>query len=228
MLKALIFDCDGVIADTEPLHFAALQQVLAEHHISLTRTLYDSEYLAYDDRGCFLKAFAAQSLTQDQLDQLIARKAALFEPLMADHARLFPGVAELVRSAAAHYPLAIASGARRAEIEAILALDNLHSCFPIIISTEDVSQSKPHPEAFLRAFAALNERAASPLSPANCLVIEDSLHGVAAARAAGMRCLAVTNSYAREQLAAADLVVDTLQDLSLAQLERAFLRGSRE
>src|SRR2546423_1484795 len=103
MLKAIIFDCDGVIADSEPLHFAALQGVLAEAGITLTEETYYREYLAFDDRGCFNKAFHGhgQPLTDDKLRQLIARKAAQLEPVMRTHLRIFPGVAELIRRASA-------------------------------------------------------------------------------------------------------------------------------
>jgi beta-phosphoglucomutase-like phosphatase (HAD superfamily) len=133
-------------------------------------------------------------------------------------------VFDFVRRSAALVPVAIASGALRPEIEAILERTGLRDCFGIIVSSEDVTRCKPDPEPFLTALARLNAhrsvagRNGPPLRPAECLVVEDSLHGVCAARAAGMRCLAVTNSYPAEALARASRVVKTLEGLEPADL----------
>ena len=91
MLKALIFDCDGVIADTEPLHFQALKKTLADENISLSETEYYSDYLSFDDRGCFIKAFAKQSqkISSQKLAELILRKANYFEPVLHDNLQIF-------------------------------------------------------------------------------------------------------------------------------------------
>jgi HAD superfamily hydrolase (TIGR01509 family) len=224
MLRAIIFDCDGVIADTEPLHFAALQKVLAEEGIDLGKESYYREYLALDDRGCFLKAFynRGAALTQEKLSELIARKSAAVEPLMNAHLRLFPGVADLIREASQRFIVAVASGALTREVELILRTGGVKECFKAIVGAEDVARSKPHPDPFLEALKRINAGSEAQISPAECLVIEDSFHGVQAAHAAGMRCVAVTNSYRREMLAEAELVVATFEDLPLAQLELLF------
>jgi beta-phosphoglucomutase-like phosphatase (HAD superfamily) len=213
MLRAIIFDCDGVIADTEPLHFAALQRVLAEEGFTLTEEEYYRYYLAFDDRGCFRKAFS--NLTTEKLAELIARKAGYIEPVMRTHLRLFPGVADFIRRAALVYPLVVASGALRHEIELVLELGGVRDCFLAIVSAEDVARGKPDPESFLKAHQILNAHLDIPISPEQCLVIEDSLHGVEAARLARMPVLAVTNSYPRDQLSKADIVVESLDGLSL-------------
>lgn len=224
MLRAIIFDCDGVIADTEPLHFTALQTVLAEEGIDLGKELYYREYLALDDRGCFTKAFSDRgaALTQEKLSELIARKAATVEPVMNAHLRLFPGAIGLIRGASHRFVLAVASGALKQEVELILRTAGVSECFKAIVGAQDVTRSKPHPDPFLEALKLINAGSAAQISPAECLVIEDSIHGVQAAHAAGMRCLAVTNSYRREMLAEAELVVATLEDLPLGQLELLF------
>jgi HAD superfamily hydrolase (TIGR01509 family) len=224
MLRAIIFDCDGVIADTEPLHFAALQTVLAEEGIDLGKELYYREYLALDDRGCFTKAFAAHGkpLTAEKLGELIDRKAAAVEPVMAAHLRLFPGAADLIHKASQHFLLAVASGALRREVELILRTAGVIDRFKAIVGAEDVSRSKPHPEPFLEALARINTGLQNRIQPIESLVVEDSVHGVHAAHAAGMRCVAVTNSYPGELLAEAELVVATLEDLQLDQLESVF------
>lgn len=220
MLRAIIFDCDGVIADTEPLHFAALQRVLAEEGIALTEEDYYRHYLAFDDRGCFAKAFSNNAmLTTEKLAELIDRKASYIEPAMRTHLRLFPGMVDFIRRAADKYPLAVASGALKREIELVLDFGGVRDCFLAIVSAEDVTRGKPDPEAFLKAHEIINAHATAAISPQECLVIEDSLHGVEAARLAGMPVLAVTNSYPKDRLSKADMVVESLDGLSLDSLQ---------
>lgn len=224
MLRAIIFDCDGVIADTEPLHFAALKAVLAEEGLELDKELYYREYLALDDRGCFIKAFSNPTapLTPEKLSELIARKAAAVEPVMSAQLRLFPGAADLILTASRRFALAVASGALTREVELILRTGGVKECFTAIVGAEDVTRSKPFPDPFLEALKRINAGSGARITPAECLVIEDSFHGVQAAHAAGMLCLAVTNSYRREMLAEAELVVATLEGLTLGQLELLF------
>src|SRR2546423_5839787 len=180
MLKAIIFDCDGVIADSEPLHMAALQRALSEEGITLTEETYYREYLALDDRGCFTKAFNdhGKALTAEKLRELIERKAARLEPVMREHLRIFPGVAEFIPAAAARYPMAVASGALSHEINLILEFAGVRDCFAAVVSAEDVTLGKPDPEAFRKAHAALSAPQAGGIAAAECLVVEDSLHGV--------------------------------------------------
>jgi beta-phosphoglucomutase len=224
MLKAIIFDCDGVIADTEPLHLATAKEVLKEEGIYLTDEEYFNEYLALDDRGCFNKAFAnhGRSLSKEQLGELIQRKSQYVEPLMQANLTLFPGIVAFIQQVAVLYPIAIASGALRQEIDLILRHGKLETYFPVIVSAEDVTVSKPAPEAFLRALNLLNQTGNRQIEAKNCLVIEDSVHGVHGAHAAGMKCLAVTNSYSAELLAEAELIVPSLTDLSMEKIESLF------
>lgn len=224
MLKALIFDCDGVIADTEPLHMAAFQRVLAELGMQLTTEEYYREYLAYDDRGCFERIFEKKGLVTDdnQISALIARKAGYLEPVMRESLRVFPGVDEFVQMAAAKYPLAIASGALRHEVELILNYAGIADKFLAIVAAEDVAHGKPHPLPFLEAQSRLNAILSSRIEAMECLVIEDSIHGISAARAAEMKCLAITNSYPRSLLTGADLIVPTLEEVTLQEVESLF------
>ncbi|MEW6129888.1 MAG: HAD family phosphatase [Acidobacteriota bacterium] len=227
MLKAIIFDCDGIIANTEPLHFAALTRTLAEEGIEITESEYYDEYLAFDDKGCFKMAFnkSNRPLTEEKIKQLISRKAAYFEPNLKKNLQLFPGVLSFIHLTSSKYPLAIASGARRDEILAILNFANLTEFFNGIVSTEDVVKGKPDPESFLKALSILQSQGNSSLNSENCLVIEDSIKGIKAARAAGMLCVAVTNSYKRDELSHADLIVDSLADLTLSEVESLFLKS---
>jgi HAD superfamily hydrolase (TIGR01509 family) len=222
MLKAIIFDCDGVIADSEPLHMVAMQRVLADEGITLSKEIYYREYLALDDRGCYTKAFHdhRRELTDDKLRELIARKATQIEPVMRTHLRIFPGVARFIHNAAARYPLAVASGALRHEIDLILGQAGVRDCFAVVVSAEDVTRGKPDPESFRKAHAALSALTAGGIATRDCLVIEDSLYGVEAAKLAGMPVLAVTNSYPRERLRTADMIIDRFTDLTLTDVER--------
>lgn len=224
MLKAILFDCDGVIADTEPIHMASLQRILSEEGITISKEDYYSHYLALDDRACFIRAYSERgiSLNHEQLTSLISRKSEYVEPAMRENLRLLPGVSEFVHRASEHYPLAVASGALRREIELVLKYGGLADCFRVVVSAEDVERSKPHPDPFIKAYRLLSALLEEPIAPDECLVIEDSIHGVQAARRALMKCLAVTNSYPGEQLTEADRVVESLADLSLEDVRRMF------
>lgn len=228
MLRAVIFDFDGVIVDTERSHFQALKRVLAEEGIPLTWEEYTQVYLAMDDKNCLRTALARHGrvIAPDIVDGLSERKAHYFFGALSDAVALFPGVERLIREAAGKYPLAIASGALRDEIEFLLGKVGLREFFPVVVAAEDVVQGKPDPEPFIAALGRLNRLISGrPVRPSECLVVEDSRHGVAAATAAGMRCLAVANSYTPEELTSAHLVLKSLEQFDLQQIiEALFVR----
>lgn len=217
-LRAVIFDCDGVLADTEPLHLQAFNAVLAPLGITLTPADYAASYLGLDDRDAFALALERAGLTTVRVDDLVATKARCFRPLLAAGVRIYAGVVPLVRSLA---PLAlgVASGARREEIAIVLAHAGLTGAFEVIVAAEDVVAGKPHPEPYLTALAGLN-RAGRAIAPAECVVVEDSRVGILAARTAGMRCLAISNSYDAPALGEADRVVASLAEVGRSDLER--------
>ncbi|OQW62160.1 MAG: hypothetical protein BVN28_05875 [Nitrospira sp. ST-bin4] len=220
-MRAVIFDFDGVIADTEPLHFEGLRRTLAATGISLTESDYYTNYLGFDDRGCILEALRVnhRPSTDSIVQDLMQKKAVAYLASIRDHLVIFPGVREFVEEAAAAYPIAIASGALRPEIELILEQAGLRKAFRHITSAEDVTSSKPNPEPFLHALAGLNrQQISSTLAPNNCLVIEDSLPGIRAAKAAGMKVLAVTNTHTVQDLHEADAISPNLRETRLAEL----------
>ena len=219
-LQAIIFDFDGVIANTEPLHFAGLHQTLKEIGIELTEPEYYAEYLGYDDRGCILAALAANRRAADSgtVERLMTRKAEAYLESVTRHQVIFPGVPEFVRDAARSYPLAIASGALRHEIEYILESAGLRSLFAYITSAEDVTRGKPDPQPFLLTLKALQQDKPA-LTPASCLVIEDSLPGIRSAAAAGMKVLAVANTHTVQDLHEAHAITHSLSAIRLADLE---------
>jgi HAD superfamily hydrolase (TIGR01509 family) len=225
MLRAVIFDFNGVLIDDEPVHLELFQRVLREEGISLGREDYFARYLGLDDRGCFSGAFrdCGRPLDERLLHELIRRKAAYYRETMEDRVSVFAGVATLVPTLAAKYPLAVASGALRDEIDMILGKIGLKNCFQAIAAAEDVSEGKPNPEVFLKALALLNfGRGARPIQPADCLAIEDSPAGILAARRAGMKCLAVTHSYPASKFTDVEAVAAGLSELTLSFLEALF------
>jgi beta-phosphoglucomutase len=223
MLRAVIFDFNGIIIDDEPIHFELFQRVLKEEDINLTEADYYERYLGYDDRGAFSTAYREhdRALSRSKLAQLIERKAAYYREDIKAKMRVFPGIQTLVPNLAKQLPLAIASGALRNEIEIILSSIGLFTHFRAIVSAEDVTRGKPEPEIFLTALERLNAALDSNhrISPAECLVIEDSKEGIRGARRAGMKCLAVTNSHPAKLLDEADSILDSLEGITQKQLE---------
>ncbi|HMD34376.1 MAG TPA: HAD family phosphatase [Vicinamibacterales bacterium] len=224
MLKAIVFDFDGVIADSEPLHFRAFRDVIAPFGIRLSETAYYDRYLGFDDLKGFetMAADAGRPLTEGQLAALVADKARLMEALERDHPVLFPGAAHAVERAAAEYPLAIASGARRDEIIRTLARTDLSRFFKAIVSADDTSRSKPAPDPYVLAVDRLSIAVGARIDPRECAAIEDSQWGLQSARTAGLRTIGVTQTYDVTGLRGADLTIRSINDLDLRSLARLF------
>jgi HAD superfamily hydrolase (TIGR01509 family) len=225
MLKAVLFDCDGVIADSEHLHFSLFQKVLAEKGLTLSQKDYVEKYLAMDDRGCFTAVFAAQGRTLDtaELQKMIEQKTALYKKTATENLVILPGVVEFVMAVSQKYPLAMASGALREEIQLMINAAGIAHYFDAVVAAEDVSRGKPAPDAYLKALEELNKKyKGRNIQPADCLVVEDSIHGLLSAKAAGMKCVAVTTSYSADALAAADKVVPVLTAVRVKDLEALF------
>lgn len=221
-MRAVIFDFDGVLVDSEPLHFEALRAALRPEGIEIDLEEYQREYLAFDDRGAIRTALAhhRQAPGFERVTAIAERKARLFAELM-DEIELLPGVESLVLALAGEMPVGIASGALHQEIERILVLRGLRAAFCAIVGADDVQQTKPHPEPYLTAMRRMRQLDPE-LEPPDCLVIEDSMAGIAAGLAAGMKVLAVTNSYPAERLTAAHRVVPTLAGLCPAAVRALF------
>lgn len=213
-IRALIFDFDGVLADTEDIHCAAFQAVAASFGATCTRADYYDRFLGLLDRECLAALGARVGLTFDtaQLDALVTRKRAEFAAL-SRAAGLYPGVADTLRRLHEHFILAVASGAFRDEIDAILQRNQVRSLFTAVVSAEDVHAGKPAPDPFLEALRAIREATGTAIPAAQCIVIEDAPRGIDAAHAAGMRCIAVTTSHDRAALAAADAVIAHICEL---------------
>ena len=161
MLQAIIFDFDGVIADSEPLHLRAYQQVLRKEGVELTREDYYARYLGFDDSGLF-RALAKDrglAITDDRVDGWIDAKSQMLEEMLMSHSVLFPEAAACIQALARRVPMAIASGALGPEIELVLDNTGLAGCFKTIASASDGVRGKPAPDLYLLAVAKLRELA---------------------------------------------------------------------
>ena len=203
MTRAILFDFNGVIINDEPQHCEALITTLAEYGIPLDRETYYREYLGFDDRECFRFTFARHEGPAEApvLDEAIERKARHYAAAIRRSMTLVPGAADFICAATADgLALAVVSGALRREIELVLHVAGLRPHFGVVVAAEDVSACKPDPQGYTRAREALG------VAPARCVVVEDSLPGLAAARAAGLRCAVLTTSHPADALGAADAV----------------------
>jgi beta-phosphoglucomutase len=222
LFQAVIFDFDGVIVDSEPLHYRAIQAALALLDISFPYDEYLRRYVGFDDRDAFREALrsAGRPAGGERVEGLCRLKAAAFRQLLDGDIPQIPGAADLVRSLHVRgVPLAVASGALEAEIRLVLERLGLVECFAVIVSADQVAASKPDPATYRLAVEGL--AAAFPghgIVPAACLAIEDTACGAASARAAGLRVLALATTTAPVDLAAADWILPNLEGVSVDAL----------
>ena len=229
MIRAVIFDFNGVLIDDESLHFAMFREVLEQEGVAITENDYHERYLGLDDRGCFEAALRDGGQTADRarLDVLIARKAVRYAEEAAEELKIFPGTPECLALLSERYPLAINSGALRPEIEFALKLIGRRHCVCTIVSAEEAERCKPDPQGYtlaLEKLRACEGLALSDLAPSECLVIEDSLAGIESAKGAGMWAIGISNTYDAKDLrsAGADDVIDHLDQFAPAWIATRF------
>jgi len=217
MLQAIIFDFDGVIVDSEPLHFQATQSVLAPLGIAVDFQIYQQECIGQPDVSNFQRLCAKHQLntTEHSIKELLAAKTQAYRQLLKSHKRACAGVVDLIKNASQHYPLAICSGSFKNEIRELLTcldVEDLTPYFKEVIAIEDVPTGKPDPAGYRLAARRLE------ILPEFCLAIEDSPAGIIAAKTAGMTVLAVTTTHPREKLSLADYCTDSLSNVSPSDL----------
>lgn len=220
MIRALIFDLDGVITDTEPVHMEAWLDVLEPLGLSFGEEEYRAHYLGLNDRdflGALGRIHGHHFSETDKANFTEQKSLATLESLGRE-IPLLPGVQGFVEDAAKHHLLAICSGATRGEIEFILRRLRWDSWFSPVIASDSVRRGKPDPEGYIRAFEGLAERSSHPLFPGEVIAIEDSPKGIQAAKAAGLCCLAVGSGYSPEELAKADWIAASLAEVDLQQV----------
>jgi len=215
--EAVFFDFDGILVDSEPMHYRAFTEVLDPLGMGFPWKEYVEIYMGFDDRDAFREAFRAKGIDLDDanLAKLVAAKSREFQDGLRNGVTAYPGAVSLIESLhAAGRPLALCSGALRSDIAPILAELGVAHCFDVIVSADDVRRSKPDPESYALAFARLAERNPTSLTvPGASIAVEDTPAGIRSAKGAGLRVLAVTNSYGAGELAGADWIVESLENV---------------
>ncbi len=221
--KAVLFDFDGVLVNSEPLHFRAFAEVLAAEGISLSEDDYYTHGIGFDDKGTIRNIFAAQGKDLDPRTMLrvqTRKREAMMDLIERRTYQALPGVEAFVRSLWRRCPLAIVSGALRDEIEVMLDGIRLRDCFRVIVAAEDVTVGKPDPAGYLMAMKMLADEAGKTFTPKDCLIVEDAASVIRNVRAVGFTALGVAGSGSAMDLqqAGADAVVKSLRmdDVSAA------------
>ena len=218
MIKAILFDFNGVIIDDETIQMKAYQEILRGHEIDLTEEWYMSA-LGMDDRT-FVKAMferAKKPLTDPVLETVLDAKVDLHRQ-MIEELPLFPGVLTFLKAASREFSIGLVSMANKAEVGYVFQRANLTPLFSVIVTAEDASVCKPAPDCYLAGLTKLNEKRQHerklPLLASECLAIEDSPPGIQSARVAGLRTLGITNTVPAEALraAGAEVVTASLAD----------------
>lgn len=221
-LQAVIFDFDGVIVDSERLHYEAFNRIVEPLGLGLTLEEYVETYIGFDDRGFFRTLFqkAGRVLEPVEMARLLEAKASMFHRMVSEESPTpFPGVEQLIRSLSGKFPLALCSGALRSDIDPVFTGMKLHGLFDAVVTADDVPASKPDPTCYRMAVQKLADRYQRMLVPACCLAIEDTPVGITAAKGAGLKVLALTNTYDRAYLGLADYVRESLEGVGLAELQ---------
>lgn len=215
-IQALLWDLDGVIVNSGEYHYEAYRELLSGMGYELSREDYFQRL--FGRRNFDILRDIVGDRPQDEIERLAGRKEEIFRRRAAGHLRALPGAADLLRDAhSAGLRQAIVSSTPRQNIAFVLAALGLTEPFQAIVGEEDVSRGKPDPEGFVVAAGRLRVR------PGRCVVLEDAPEGVAAGKAAGMRCIGVATTRPPERLTQADLIVDSLEDARI----RDFLFGGR-
>jgi len=221
-MDAIVFDFDGVIADSEPVHFRCFAEELDSIGIALDEEEYYRRYIGYEDHEGFEVMLRDREVKFDQalIERLVAGKTAKLQHHMRETIQPISGTAEWIAELRQRsIPMAICSGAQREEVLLGLERFDLAGAFAVIVAAQDVARSKPDPQGYAQAVQQLGMQLGRELSPGPCLAIEDSAAGIAAARGAGLAVVAITSSHPAEQLTSADRVVDTLLELSADELD---------
>ena len=221
MLKAVIFDFDGVVADSELLHYQTFNGAFAPFDVHIEKDAYYERYLGFSDVDGTAEIAKDHHLDLDksQIAQILADKERLFGEIANDKSFIIAGVAEFVSMLQSNgIRIAVCSGALKHEIEMMLTKSDFADVFELIVAADDVSKGKPDPEPYLLTLERLNKPA--PLNADECIVIEDSFWGLKSAKAAGMHPVGVTNTYPAEQLEEySEKVVSCLTELDIVNMQ---------
>jgi beta-phosphoglucomutase len=231
-LHAVVFDCDGILVDSEPLHYRAFQEVLDPLGLSFDYEHYLDRYIGFDDRDAFQEAFREANRVMEPvvLERLMVEKGAALLRLVERGLSSFPGVVELVKALAGEgVPLAVASGALRHEVVLFVKALGLSDAFSVIVAADEVAHSKPDPESYLLAIERLaSVNAGLEIVPRRCVAIEDTVAGITSAKRAGLCVVGVANSCSVDELTPhADCVVKSLDEIGVDNLRQLIEAANR-
>ena len=222
MLRAVIFDFDGVVSDSELLHYKALNQVFIEYGVDVPKEVHWEKYLGYSDLENVIAVSRDYDMnfTEDQIPEIVRKKGEIFDELAAKETTIIDGAPQFIDMLKSNgIRMAVCSGVLLSDIEIMLKDSDLAPAFETIVAADHVTKGKPDPEGFLLALSRLNENSNDNILPAQCIVVEDSHWGLEAAAAAGMHPIAVTNTYPASQLEKyAEKITENLSDLTIEDL----------
>lgn len=203
---------DGVIVDSAPYHFKAWQYIFQKRGVNFTEEDFRRQFGQRNDT--IIRATLGKNFMPGEVDAIANEKEENYRQRVRQNIKPLPGAIKLIKSLGEHgFSAAIASSAPIENIQLIMQGLGIKNCFQAIVSGREVKEGKPSPQGFLLASEKLG------VEPANCIVIEDAVAGVAAAKRAGMHCIAVTSNHPKESLMEADLIVGTLEAVSVSDLE---------
>jgi len=210
--RAVIWDMDGVIADTAPYHFRAWHDAFHKRGVNFTEDDFRRHFGQRNDT--IIRSALGDKVSQSEVDFIAREKEQTFRRMVRQNIKALPGAVELIRALKQHgFRMALASSAPIENIRLVTQRLGISGYFHSVVTGRDVTEGKPSPQGFLLAAQKLG------VEPRQCIVVEDAVAGVTAAKRAGMHCLAVTNTHPREGLMEADLVVDTLEEVTVDDLE---------
>ena len=213
--KAVIWDMDGVIASTAPYHFQAWQEVFQERGVNFTEAEFSHHFGQRNDT--IIKSVLGDETPPQEIKTIANEKEISFRKYVDGNVRALPGVIELMTSILENgFKMAIGSSAPVENIRLITSSLGIAEKFHVIISGHEVAEGKPDPQVFLLAASRLE------VEPEYCIVIEDSVAGITAARRAGMHSVAVTNTHPGSRLGEADFIVDSLATVSITDSHNVF------
>ncbi len=213
--RAVIWDFDGVIIDTADYHFKAWKSAFDKNGINLTPEQFRMTF--GQKNNAIIRSVLGKDVPAETINTIACQKEVIFREIIVNNLKALPGAIELLTSVKkCGFKVALASSAPMFNINLLLKTLNIEPYFPVVISADDVTEGKPNPQVFLLAAQKLG------VNPADCVVIEDAIAGVAAAKRAGMYCLAVTTTHPRACLGEADSVVDTLATVSVNDIKRLY------
>ncbi len=220
-IEAVFFDCDGVLVNTEPIHYRAFLRALEKYGITFDYSRYVERYIGFDDRDAFKAIWQDYKLgypLESEISNLIASKNRAVIEEASKGVETFDGVITLVEKLHKKYPLGVVSGSLRKEVESFLKTLGILEFFKVFVTAEDVTSSKPDPQSYIKAKAVMEDLLGKKIASSSCVVFEDTPAGIKSAKDAGMFVIAITNSFEEKDLKEADIVVKSFNNQHLYKM----------